>query len=375
MVQDQLVEYISSQLKAGVSADSVKAALVGAGWQAVDVDDTMKNVQSPAGAASASPAEAKPASASPASSSSPFPQSSVQPKAQTAGPQVIRVSDLVSASPDPKPMSFAAAPSEKPSVAASTISSAKTDAVMSKIAAGARPAGAIKPTSMSMPASASMSPSGMAAGSARKSHSLAVESVLGILMVLFAAAALFMFFENRTLSAQVASVDGQSSGVSSQLSALQAQFQASTTALAAQMASTTAANTDLLLDLSFYAVPPGAPATTTPTSALKGTVLGGGKYQYFITTMYGAKVYVANSKDPRVVALLQPLIGGTSIAMFSGDYVPGADTITITAVNGTPVVAPAVPASTTSASAPASSGTATGGTTNVPMIPASTTGK
>jgi uncharacterized protein Smg (DUF494 family) len=45
MVQDSLVEYISSQMKAGISRDAIKASLVGAGWQAADVEDTLKKVE------------------------------------------------------------------------------------------------------------------------------------------------------------------------------------------------------------------------------------------------------------------------------------------------------------------------------------------
>ena len=35
MIQDQLVEYIDAQLKAGIPAETLKTTLVGAGWQAV----------------------------------------------------------------------------------------------------------------------------------------------------------------------------------------------------------------------------------------------------------------------------------------------------------------------------------------------------
>lgn len=183
-------------------------------------------------------------------------------------------------------------------------------------------------------------------------------------MIIFAAGALFLFFENRTLSAQVTSVNGQTNGVSSQLSALQAQFNSSTSVLESQVSSATAENAALMLSLSFYAVPPGAPATTTPVSSLSGTVLGGGKYEYSITTAYGAKVFVANSKNAKVIALLQPLVGQTTPANFTGTYVPGEDTVTVETVNGTDINAPAASTST---------GSAATGASNAPMIPATNT--
>ena len=43
MVQDQLVEYVSSQIKLGISRDAIKSALVGVGWAPLDVEDTLQN--------------------------------------------------------------------------------------------------------------------------------------------------------------------------------------------------------------------------------------------------------------------------------------------------------------------------------------------
>lgn len=349
MVQDQLVEYISSQLKAGVSADAVKTALVGAGWQAADVDDTMKKVQSPAAvSAAASPAASIASLGGVVAQSQPAQKPVIQP-------QVIRVSDLVSSSPSgssvgPKPMG-------------STMSSsvAKTDAVMSRIAAGGRPAGTGSFTASSSGATtATMAP-------AKKSRALATESILGILMIIFAAAAAFLFFENQGLSSQVTSVNGQSGSVASQIASLQQELSASTTALEAQIASTTAQNASLALDLSFYVVPPSsAPATTTFTTSLMGIVSGGGKNSYVITAPDGTKVTVSNSKDANVVALMDPLVGvTTTIGQFAGNYVPGVASIALTAVDGQSTTPPpAEPTSTatssaTSAAMPASPATTT----------------
>ena len=239
------------------------------------------------------------------------------------------------------------------------VSSAKTDAVMARIATGAATGSSM--SSSARPASAT---GNMGGGMAKKSHAIEVETIFGILMVVFGLAAAF-FFENSKLSGQIATLNGTSGGVSSQLTALQAQLNASTTALNAQIASTTADHDALALELSFFVLPPGAPATTTFTTALAGTVSGGGKYSYIITTAHGAKIYVTNSKDVNVVKLLQPLIGTVTstrgIGAFLGNYLPGSDTISLTAVNGVSTApAPVVPAAVTTSTATSSA--------NAPMI-------
>ena len=46
MVQESIVEYINAQMKLGVSRDTIKTTLTGAGWVAADVEDTLKKVES-----------------------------------------------------------------------------------------------------------------------------------------------------------------------------------------------------------------------------------------------------------------------------------------------------------------------------------------
>ena len=44
MVQNQLIEYISTQVKLGISRENVRSALVGVGWAVADVEDTFKKM-------------------------------------------------------------------------------------------------------------------------------------------------------------------------------------------------------------------------------------------------------------------------------------------------------------------------------------------
>src|SRR6266481_5047975 len=84
MVQQQLIEYISSQVKLGVTKDALKSSLITAGWAQADVDDTMKKFETDQAVAASSviSSPAKPAAMG---------------GAMAVGPQTIKVSDLVSA--------------------------------------------------------------------------------------------------------------------------------------------------------------------------------------------------------------------------------------------------------------------------------------
>jgi len=343
MVQEQIVDYISAQFKLGVSRDAVKMSLVGAGWAAADVEDTLKKVE--LGAAAQPAAAVAPVTvvvAKPAVTvSSPVSQQ----------PQTIKVSDLVSSAP---PTTL---PASKPAAARS--SAAEPTLVASHASSKTKPQDSFVDPSYSTP----------------KKHGSKWMLITVIVVALIAIAAggfaAFLYTQNNTLNSQLTALNGQSSGVTSQLSALQAQMSASTTALTAQVAAVSTQLQELRTELSFYA-PATSTATSTPTSSatISGTVSGGGKIPYMITAMYGARIYVANSKATSVIMTLTPLLGtitypapaSTTVAtstvnasttpapaptpivtpptaaQFSGVYVPGADTITITGVNGSPLL-------------------------------------
>jgi hypothetical protein len=170
----------------------------------------------------------------------------------------------------------------------------------------------------------------------------------------------FLYMQNGSLNKQLGSLNGQSTGVNSQLSMLQAQVAASTTALTAQISTLTSGTQELKTELSFYVAPSGATPGATTTVSFSGTVSGGGKAPYAITAMYGAKIYVANSKTASVISAMAPLLATAATsttatstasstaatstaaasampatAQFTGTYVSGSDSITLTSVNGT----------------------------------------
>lgn len=302
MVQEQLVDYISSQMKLGVSRDAIKSALVSAGWVAGDVEDTLKKAEGGMPAASAMPsmATAKPV------------QSASSVSAGTAGatkspdPQMIKVSDLVS-SP------FSGSPAKPVSASSSNDSSTMATKF----------GGTIKGNSFE------------ASPSKEKGKGMLIMGIIGGIIILGLAGLSWYFYSgNAALASQIASLNSQSASVSSQLTSLQSQFNASSSNLTAQIGTLTAANADLALNLSFYAVPIGTPTSTadTPISVtLAGSLSGGGKAPYAITTPLGTKVFVVNSTDATIDPELKPLIGQT--IQVAGTYVEGSDEMTVTSIS------------------------------------------
>lgn len=332
MIQESIVEYINAQMKLGVSRDTIKSTLTGAGWVAVDVDDTFKKIDS---AKMAQPISAMPATASPTAAKPIESVITTKPFVSTApagnggsAPQTIRVSDLVSSSSAPVMMTA------KPAAATTA------PAVKSSLTGPAAPTGVKSPNSYQASTYSAVKPHG--------SHGAVItDIVLVIVIIAVGAFAGFLYVQNKNLNTQLGSLNGQSSGVTSQLSALQAAAASSTVALTAQVSSLNSEVQELQTELAFYAAPSGTTPGATSTVAVSGVVSGGGKLPYAITAQYGAKISVANSKVAAVISALVPLMataGTTSTpahpavtAQFSGTYAPGVDSIILTAINGTAI--------------------------------------
>lgn len=370
MVQESIVEYINTQMKAGVSRDTIKTTLVGAGWVPADVEETLKKVEAakmaqPIAAAPAMPA--MPAMSSPVTK--PVAPATSMGMGATPGagmgmgmgsganppPQTIKVSDLVSSSTFTSPvMKPSAMPLSKSPLTGPSPASAPVTMNVSPAAGGAKAKDAF-PAAASYPAARP-----------QKSHgALITDAVLVIIIIAVGGFAGFLYMQNNSLNARLSSLNGQSSGVNSQLSDLQAQVAASTTALTAQVASLASETQELQTELSFYAAPTGTAPGATSTATLSGTV-SLAKTGYIITATYGAKIPVVNSRSAAVIAALTPLMATATstapasasstasapasstaptvipatpaaTAQFTGTYTRGVDSITLTAVNGTSV--------------------------------------
>lgn len=334
MIQDQLVDYISSQRALGVSRDAIKAALVGAGWVPADVEDTFRKVEGPAVAAPSAAQPAMPTSSFPSSSSpvgnSPFAAKNI---VKSAEPQMVRVSDLVSAS--------APASSASPLVGSS---------ITSPVSA-VRPAAKMNPSPTAAQTKDMM---GVMGAGKKAGRGVMLATVAIVLIVILAGLSTYLFIQNGNLSKSVSGVNAQSQSVTSQIATLDTQVQeltASGTTLAAQVSSLTATNQNLSTDLSFFVVPTGvAGAPVNPAPITVSGVLSGGKPIYTLLTADGIKAYVKNSSDAGVRAALDPLVGGSTTVQIVGTYIPGSPNITVTTVNGvstTPMQSASSSASTT----------------------------
>lgn len=303
MVQDQLIEYVSSQLKLGVSREAVKSALVAAGWAAADVEDTLKKIEGAVKPAQPGTQPTQPAAGGGSSSAS------------------IKVSDLLSASGAALPLAKSVSKTEPP---AKPLDLSKNKPALT----AARSPAASSPTM------------GMAGGT--KSHggrSGLVRTVAGGIVILaLGGLAGYLYIQNNNLTAKVASLGATSSDVAARLASLGAQVQAlnaSNTALAAQTASLAAENNELKANLSFSVVP--AKAGPPATVLVSGRLGGGGKSSFTLATPYGVLVYVQNSKDAKVAAALAPLLASTSSVALTGMHVPGSQYMSVTAVNGSAI--------------------------------------
>jgi hypothetical protein len=335
MVQESIVDYINAQMKLGVSRDTIKTTLTGAGWVVGDVEDTLKKIEL---AKMAQPISTMPTESAPAAK--PF-TPAVGVSAAGPAPQTIKVSDLVSSSTSSTPVMMTTKPVARSPMTGSA------PANVAAMPAGAKTKDTFQATSYSN-------------ATPRRSHAALITDIILVVVILAVGGfAGFLYMQNSSLNAQLGSLNGQSSGVTSQLSSLQAEVAASTTALTAQISSMTTETQELQAELSLYAAPIGTVPGATSTATISGTV-SAGKTGYIITATYGARIVVANSKVAAVITALAPLMGTatstTSVsassttasttpaiipatpptkAQFTGTYIPGSDTITLTAVNGT----------------------------------------
>ena len=338
MVQDQLIDYIASQIKNGTSSDAIRTTLLGVGWPTADVDDSFNKMDSAAAAAAtvaarvapatpaASPVSTRPFASPTGTTSMPAASAATRPVVSSpaiskpvttptdSGSQVLRMSDLVSSTAGP--MSKTTLQASDSAVAAMT-----KNAKMTATSFEAAPQGGGFGAAV-----------GAFAGGGKKT--MIVYGVLGALVLIFGGGAAYLFMQNNSLSSQVGTVKGQSATVASQLSSLSAQvgtLTSSDTVLAANVAALTSANQELATELLFYAAPLGTAPTTTPITVTGSLGLNAAK-NYFVTASYGGKVFVANSKVGMVAAALSPLVGSSTV--LAGTIVPGSDAMTVTSVNG-----------------------------------------
>jgi hypothetical protein len=180
----------------------------------------------------------------------------------------------------------------------------------------------------------------------KKSWGSIAAIVIMLLIIVGMGALSWMLYQNNSmLKAQVMSI-------TTQLNTLSGQQTVNSQSLASQIAALQDDNKDLDSQLALFTP---RSTTSTVTVTLKGTIGGGGKLNYTLTTSRGIVVNIKNSKDPKIVAALSPLVG--IIATLTGTQTPGAKEITVTQVNGVEPSLPAVATSTPPSAIPTASTT------------------
>ena len=292
MANQQIVDYIASQVKLGVSLDVTKNALTSAGWAPGDIDEAIKAVQ-------AAPASTKPN----------------VPAASSA--KTISVSDLIPSGLDTVQTSFESKLADK-------AKNAPVVAVKEKIATPV----VVAKKKLSMP---------------HISASLIVTIVCAVLALAAGGATVYFYLQVNGLQSKLTAITNTGGTQASQVTSLAAQVAALTSQLAdatkaktdsdANAASLAATNQDLATDLSFFVASNTSGTPTSVSATVKGTLGSGSLYTLILSN--GIKLFIANSKTAKVDAALKPLLG-TAVEVV-GTHNPGSNMLTAQSVNGASV--------------------------------------
>jgi len=275
MVQQQLVDYIKSQLGLGTTKDAVRGALISAGWQAADVDDSFAEVEYSKPAADLASRAAPP---------------------MGGGPSVIKVNDLL-AGVDSR-------------VEMPAVSKDRTE-----------PAEGITPDHPDHPAH----------------HFHVGYMVLTVIATALVGVSALLYFKYTNLQAQVTVLNSQLSSSSAQVKSLTSQVNDLTLSrdgLQTQVGALTSSNSELTSELSFFITPAISTGTQGISVSLVGalsTTTGG---RYVLTTADGLRVYMKNSES--VSSTLSGLVGVSSTQIV-GTHLPKSTEVTVTSINGSPI--------------------------------------
>lgn len=295
MANQQLVDYIKSQLQLGVAKEAVRSTLLQAGWGEGDMSEALNAATPAAPAAVSAPA----ATTSPVSQN---PPREVRPTTPVSSPLLTRDIFQSKSLPGQGEPFFQPKPAEQ-------VFQPKKEALSPAQKNG--PVVAVTPTT----------PRKQSSGKGT------VFRIVGIVLVTASLGAVGFFYKQvADLQGKLNELSSGGAGASSQIATLTQERDK----LVAEVAALKNENTQLVAELAIFAGQPTA-TSTAPITA-KGVLSGGGKAQYALTTKSGVVAYVKNSKDMKVDAALKPFVG-TEIEI-SGTHVTASRDVTVTAVNG-----------------------------------------
>lgn len=345
----ELKNYITEQTKLGVSKDTIKSALLSAGWKEDDISQAVAEASLDAqGAVASKPyspiqpvQEVKPSQ----------PTQPIQSIQQTQPVQQAKPVDI-SRTFKPAGVSVSSSPAVKSPVSfvTSDIFQPKGESVFQSPSAKSQTASAstdVKPQTISM------QQSGKSSGKGGK----ILPITLGVLSLALLGGDVYFFLQNGDLNSKLSSLGSGKTSSDSQITSLSAEKNN----LTQQIDSLNKTVADLNNQLAIFAVP--ADSSSTPVSfSITGTLSGGGKLAYSLTTNKNITLSIKNSKDADVETVLRPLVGGQ--VSLAGTHQPGSNQLTVETVNGQPVLGAAKAAAATAAASKASS-TVSSSTQNV----------
>ncbi|MFH1246155.1 MAG: hypothetical protein V1489_00035 [Candidatus Liptonbacteria bacterium] len=286
MVNQQLQDYVNEQLKVGVSKEAIRGALIEAGWQEKDVNEAMRIV-----------------------------------------PAVRPMVDAV------KPMAPAIKVSSPGSVSSLNISAVKASASPITVAKSVEP---MSFGSSSFNAIGFSAPMAKTPGGGK--HRL-VDIVMGLLILVLAATATAFFIQNMNLTKQGTIFQTDRDAALSSASDLRQQLEK----IRGDMDVLRADNRDLTEQMSIFA---STQASGVEQIDVQGMLVGPATASGLFTlqTSKGIMLSLKNSRDANVSKLLEPYLN--KVLAITGMHAVGSKEITITAINGTEVVAPTGSAAT-----------------------------
>lgn len=360
----QLKDYIIEQTKLGISKDTVKSALLEAGWKEDDINQAVTETDSgPQEIASLKPSslvqpiqQVKP--------TQPVQQAQAQPQPQQAKPA--EISQVFK----PVNMPGSSSPAKKDSPVpfiTSDIFQAKSEPVFQSSVAKTQTTSNSMENKQQVVSVTQNDKLGTGMGDKILPISL------GVVSIILLGGNIYFFLQNGNLSSELASLNNVKASSESQATA----FAADKKNLTDQVDSLNKTIADINSQILIFAAP--TDSSSTPASfSVAGMLSGGGKSLYSLTTNKNIVLWVKNSKDADVDTVLKSLLG-TSIKL-EGTHQPESNQLIVTTVNGQLVLgaAKAAAEAATTAAAAAAKTTASSSTqgpaqaTSTPMTSTST---
>lgn len=320
MANQQLITYIRTQVASGAAMEAIRAALVGAGWAEVDVNEAVAfvNSESPAAPLAVKPAEqtvkkvetiGQPASIEQTAK----PVASISPSVfQSAGISAAKPFNAAAQSLAP------ASSSSTTNVSSGPVSAFKVDEVVFRPESIAGPNGQAAPTTI-----AQMAPTiaqNNKSGGSRVWFFVAVFFIL--LSLASSGVAVFLYSENGNFQGRITSLSAQNARLADESGTSSKDRKV----LDERIAALEEANQDLEDQISIFVLPTGGTGQAADRAITIRGRLDVSPAGYVLVTTRGIILQIKNSKDPKVESALKPFLG--TVAKVDGVIVPGMREIT-----------------------------------------------